>query len=306
MNDTSQKSSTNIQDEVNLKEIITALIDSKKFIAGVIALFALTGVTYSLLAPQIWTSQALMTIAESDAGSASSSAVGGLAAIASFGKSVGNIEGSKALATARSREFFTHIVGFDGVLENLMAAKGFDHKSQETIFYSGQFDSVSSKWVNGKPTIWLAYKAYLHSLGIVLDSKTAFITISIDHRSPIFAESFLSLIIQEINALSRQRDLEESEASLQYLYKELESSKQSDVRLTISQLIEAQLKKQMLARVKADYILESLDSPFVPQERTSPQRKRIVLIALFVGTMLSLLVTLLRFYILKNLKKFNS
>jgi capsular polysaccharide biosynthesis protein len=305
MNDNTNPPPENTRDEVNLKEIITALTDSKKFIAGMILLFALSGVTYSLLVPQIWTSQALMTIAQSDAGSGSSSAAGGLAAIASFGKSVGNIEGSKAVATARSREFFTHIVGFDGVLENLMATKRFDHESQETIFYSGQFDSVSQKWVNGKPSTWSAYKAYLASLNIILDSKTAFITISINHRSPIFAESFLSLIIQEINDLSRQRDLEESEASLQYLYKELESSKQSDVRLTISQLIESQLKKQMLARVKSDYILESLDSPFVPRERTSPQRTRIVLICLFIGTILSVFYTLVRFYVLKNLKKFN-
>ncbi len=305
MNDLNNKPSSAFQDEVNLKEIISALVDSKNIILGVVTLFTLGGVIYSLLAPQIWTSQALMTIAESDAATASSSALGGLASIASFGMSEGNIEGSKALATARSREFFNHIVKFDDVLENLMAAKSFDHESKETIFYSGMYNAEKKEWVNGKPTNWLAYKAYLRSLNIVLDSKTSFITISINHRSPVFAESFLSLIIQEINALSRKRDLEESEASLDYLYDELESAKQSDVRITISQLIESQLKKQMLARVKSDYILESLDSPFIPKERTSPQRKRIVLICLFLGTILSILFTLIRFYVLKNLKRFD-
>jgi LPS O-antigen subunit length determinant protein (WzzB/FepE family) len=145
----------------------------------------------------------------------------------------------------------------------------------------------------------------LSGLSIIMDNKTSFITLSMDHRSPLFAESFLSLIIEEINSLSRERDIKESEASLNYLYNELNSSKQSDIRLTISQLIESQLKKQMLARVKTDYILQSLDPPFIPEERTSPQRTSLVLISTFIGVIVAILFTLIRFYILKNLKKFS-
>jgi len=305
MNNFNDSASRATHDEVNFNEIIGALKESRNLIAIIISVFALSSVIYSLLAPQIWTSQALMTVSESNAGSVGSGALNGLASIANLGMSEGNIEGSKALATVRSREFFNHIVVFDGVLENLMAAKSFNHKSQETIFYSKLYDASSQKWVDGKPTNWLAYKKYLSGLSIIMDNKTSFITLSMDHRSPLFAESFLSLIIEEINSLSRERDIKESEASLNYLYNELNSSKQSDIRLTISQLIESQLKKQMLARVKTDYILQSLDPPFIPEERTSPQRTSLVLISTFIGVIVAIFFTLIRFYILKNLKKFS-
>ena len=294
-----------IHDEVNLKEIISALQQSKILILGIISLFTASGIIYSLLTPQIWTSNALLTIAESEGASGGSGALGGLASIASLGMGEGNIEGSKALATIRSREFFKHIVAFEEVLPNLMAAKGFDQANQKTVFDSGLYDVESTSGIQGKPSTWLAYKAYRKSLQIILDSKTSFITISIEHRSPVFAQSFLALLIREINSLSRERDLEQSEASLQYLYQELESSKQADIRLAISQLIESQLKKQMLARVKSDYVLESLDAPYVPMERSRPQRKNIVLIALFIGVFTSILFVLIRFYTLKNFNKFN-
>ena len=207
MNDFDTASSADYPDEINLRELIDALSASRNFIAISIALFTLVSVIYSLLAPQIWTSQALLTISKSDTGSMSSSAQGGLASLVSFGMNESNVEGSKATATIRSREFFNHIVEFDGVLANLMAAKSFDHKSNQTIFKSSVYDLKEQKWVNGKPSIWEAYKAYLGSLEVTLDSKSGFITIAINHRSPIFAESFLSLIIQEINSLSRQKDL---------------------------------------------------------------------------------------------------
>ena len=266
----------------------------------------LVGVIYSLLAPQIWTSQALLTIAESETPSVGSSSLGGLASIAGLNSSEGNIQGSKALAKVKSREFFDHLAEFDDVLPNLMAPKSFDSASRKTIFDSNIYNDESKKWVDGRPANWIAYKEYLKNVTIIMDPKTSFITISITNRSPFFAESFLSLIIKEVNSQSRKKDLKESSDSLNYLYKELVSSTQTEVRVTISQLIESQLKKQMLARVKTDYILEGLDKPFVPQERTSPQRTRITIISFFLGLILAVFFTLIRFYVKKNFAKFDT
>jgi hypothetical protein len=58
----------------------------------------------------------------------------------------------------------------------------------------------------------------------------------------------------------------------------------------------------MLARVKVDYSLESVDKPYFPNERTSPQRKKITFIALFLGIFLSTFLVLIRFFLKKKLK----
>lgn len=306
MNNFVDRSSKDFQEEVNLREIIFALKSSSMLIAIMVSFITLAGIIYSLLAPQIWTSQALLTVSESENPTVGNSSLGGLASIAGLNSSESNIEGSKALAKVKSREFFDHLIKFDDVLPNLMAAKSFDPLTQTTIFDDDIYNSKSKEWVGGRPPNWIAYKEYLNNVRIIMDPKTSFITVSITSRSPYFAESFLSLIINEVNSQSRKKDLQESADSLNYLYQELASSSQTEVRTTISQLIESQLKKQMLARVKTDYILEGLDKPFVPKERTSPQRTRITIVSFFVGLLLAVFFTLIRFYVKKNLAKFDA
>lgn len=291
-------------DEVNLKEIFYALKQSKLLIVCGITAFTLVGIAYSLWLPKIWTSSALLTVSESSNSSfSSSSSMGGLASLASLGgMSNGKSQkGSKAIAIVQSREFFDHLLSFDEVLANLMAFKSFDFEENITK-YEASYDSEKKSWITSKPPNWLAYKIYKKTLAIDFDNKTGFVTMSVSHQSPVFAKSFLELIIRELNLLSRNRALDQSQASLEYLYEELSSSQLSDVKIAISQLIETQLKTQMLARVKIDYSLESIDRPYFPNERSSPQRKKITFFALFLGLFFSIFFVLLKFFLQKNLE----
>tara|TARA_B110000003_G_C16629806_1_gene526216 strand:+ start:1077 stop:2003 length:927 start_codon:yes stop_codon:yes gene_type:complete len=293
-------------DEVNLREIYNALRESKEILAIGITLFTICGILYSLLAPQIWTSSALLTVAESSNSSFSnSSALGGLASIASLGMSNGSsLKGSRALATAQSREFFDHLVTFDSVLLNLMATKSFDNQGKQIIYDPKKYNVIEGEWVAGtKPSNWNAYKTYRKNLSVNFDPKTNFVRIAVNHKSPEFAKYFLELIIKELNLLSRNRALAQSQASLDYLYEELNSYQLNDVKLAISQLIETQLKTQMLARVKVDYALESLDKPYLAKERTSPRRKTITISAFFLGLLASAFFVLIRFFFKKNINQ---
>jgi len=303
MNDIKKPMQTSDIDEVNLVEVFNALIDSKKFIVSFSLLVTLIGIIYSLMAPKIWTSSTLLTIAESSNSSFSnSSAMGGLASIASLGMSDGNSKkGSKAIAIAQSREFFDHLLTFEDVLINLMAVQSFNHEDNSNVYDDSIYDAVNKRWIIPKPPNWIAYKVYNDILSISFDNKSNFVTASVSHRSPKFSQEFLQLIIRELNSLSRNRALNQSQASLNYLYDELSSSQLNDVRLAISQLIETQLKTQMLARVKVDYALETIDKPYYPNERSSPQRKKITFTALFLGVFLSIFSVLIRFFLKKAL-----
>jgi LPS O-antigen subunit length determinant protein (WzzB/FepE family) len=74
---------------------------------------------------------------------------------------------------------------------------------------------------------------------------------------------------------------------------------QSDVQLAVTQLIETQLKKQMMANVKRNYILQPIDSPFIPELRSSPQRTKIVISWTLLGLILSIMFVIGRHYISK-------
>jgi uncharacterized protein involved in exopolysaccharide biosynthesis len=290
-------------DEVNLREIYNALRSSTRLIITVVTLFTFAGIIYSLWLPKMWTSSTLMKVADSSGASFSnSSSMGGLASIAGLGISNGGSQkGSEAIAIVQSREFFDHLLTFDYVLPSLMAFKSYDSQSKVTTYDTTRYDPVKNVWLTGKPPSWLAYKVFKKRLSIYSDQKSNFVTISISSQSPQFSKTFLELIIRELNALSRSRALEQSRASLDYLYNELSSVGLTDIKLAISQLIEAQLKTQMLARVKVEYSLESLDKPYFPYERSSPQRKKITIFSLILGIFFSTFFVLGRFFLKKNL-----
>ena len=51
------------------------------------------------------------------------------------------------------------------------------------------------------------------------------------------------------------------------------------VRSSIGKLIEGQLEKLMIAQISEEYFLKSIEPPFVPEEKSSPQR--LVIVTLF-------------------------
>ena len=58
--------------------------------------------------------------------------------------------------------------------------------------------------------------------------------------------------------------------NLQYLNKQYTLSPQKNIRESINQLVEAQMKIQMLANVRKDYMIRPLDKPFRPNEKSGP------------------------------------
>ena len=97
--------------------------------------------------------------------------------------------------------------------------------------------------------------------------------------------------------------MDEANKSLDYLYSKLDETFQDNVKLSISSLIEAQLKKQTLAKVKENYLVDPLDSPFLPEERYSPNRRAILMYGTIIGLILGIIFILLRHYQKKYLPR---
>jgi LPS O-antigen subunit length determinant protein (WzzB/FepE family) len=299
---------TNDQEELNLKEIFEVIWKGKTSIFSICLLFCLGSVIHALTATHLWTSSSTLTVvADSNIGTSRSSAMSGLAGIAGISLTNANAGPDRAevaLATIKSRDFLKHILTFENILPNLMAAKGFNKETNETEYDSTKY-SIEKGWLQDKPSYLQAMKQYENILTVSVNNKTQFLSISVEHVSPIFAYDLISLILQETNSLQRDRDLEEAEITLGYLFQELEKTQDVDLRLSINQLIESQMKKKMLARVKTNYLLEPLDLPYIPEERTSPRRTFIVLIGTMVGFFIGIMLNLASFYGLNRVNIFN-
>lgn len=291
-------------DELDLREIIYAILSRKKIVLIITLIFAFSSLLYAYTAPIKWQSSALLIPTDSSS-SALPSQSSGLASMAGINLSKGsNDNGPKIIATIKSRDFFKHLIQFEGVLENLMAFEAYDPVSGESRFNNSLFDADKKTWKeNKKPSLFQSYIAYSSSMNVSSPKLSSFIYLNVQHASPVFAKDFLELIIQEINELTRQRDLEKSDQSLSFLYNQLESVQQADVQIAVSNLIESQLKKQMMAQVSSNYSLEVIDSPFIPELRLSPKRKNILILGTLLGFFVSLIIVLSQHYTKKYFKK---
>ena len=92
--------------------------------------------------------------------------------------------------------------------------------------------------------------------GVSMDIETGYLTISVEHYSPIYAKDLLNTIIDELNSLVREQDLLKSTKSLNYLEEKTRLSSFIEVKTAFNKIIESQIKTQMLAEIDDEYLLK--------------------------------------------------
>jgi hypothetical protein len=263
------------QNEIDIRELFSAIWSSKKLIFGLVFLFSIGSIITAYVLPKCgflphYSLPLSPLESPHKVARLRPSGLGGIVAMAGLNLSEQTGQAPLTIATINSRDFFNHLLTFDGVLSGLMAIKGYDEENQKDIFKESIFDSAKNTWVYGAPSSWDAYKAYRGALFAELQPKTGFVKLSVKHRSPKFAKSFLDLVLREINSLSRVKDQKEASAAIDYLNTLLVDTLEKDMRNMLTGMIQSQVKTQMLSEIKDNYVLEPIDTPYLPLERTSP------------------------------------
>ena len=299
-----QENEPYFDDEIDLRELFNVLWTAKKLIIQITAIFAIGSVAYSLSLTNYYKSESLL-IARSASETQGLSQFGGLAAMAGVNlPSSGDDKAAQTIELIKSRKFVKHLMTFDDILPSIMAAKTYNSGSQELLFDQKLYDSENKTWKrkpkkNGPiiPSYLEAHEVYIDNmLSISQDKTTGFISINIEHISPLFAKELLELIIRESNELLRKKDMEESKQGLGYLTSELSKTPFVEIKGSINALIEVQLETQMLAQIHQDYILIEIEPPFIPEKKSKPSRALICVLGTMLGGMLSVLIVLIRHY----------
>lgn len=303
--------SNNVEKQIDINEVI-GIVWSRKFLISLITLaFALVSVIVSLLLPNIYTSKALLAPSKNENSVSSTisqySAIAGIAGISLPTDSLNpSIE---AVERIKSYDFFKSHVLPEIKLENLLAVKKWIPSNNSIVYDDNDFDEQSKKWVRKKtrtkevvPSNQEAYREYRKILSISIDSKTSFISVSINHRSPVIAKQWLDLIIKHINESMRENDIDLAENSINFLNKTYESTSLQNIRLALSSLTEAQIQTLMLASANKDYVFKILDSPIAPELRSSPKRKLICIISIIIGMIFGILISIFTHYLNKNVQ----
>ena len=295
-------------DEIDLGELWRAIWAGKFTIIAISFVFAVASIFFALSKPNVYKASAILAPASAEGGAGGLAGLagqfGGLASMA--GINLGGSGGDKtvlALEILKSRSFIENYIAKHELLVPIMAAKNWDMPTDSLILDDELYDSINDKWIRdvkppkkAEPSSWEAYKEFSELLSVSQDKTTSMVTIAIEYFSPTMAKQWLTWLISDVNDFMRDQDQKEAQDSIDYLTQQLENIHVTTMETVFYQLIEEQTKNMMLTKVKAEYVLKTIDPPQVPDEKSGPKRALIVVLGTMLGGMLSVLIVLIRYF----------
>ena len=299
----------NYDDEIDLRELFHVLWDKIFYIGAITSIFSLISIIYALGLPNIYQSQAVMMPMEANQGmSGMLGQYSGMASLA--GISLPSESGSKAqeaIARIQSFEFFSNSFLPHIKLENLMAVKKWDQASNTLTYDASDFNSESGQWVRKvkPPTLTIpspqqAYKQYQAIMSVSEDKKTSFVTLSVEHQSPVIAQQWVKIMMDQIDQVMRDQDRQIALQSIAYLNSLAPTVNYEEIKKALASLQQEQMKRLMMVEANENYIFKVLDSPIVPEMKVKPKRSLIVILGSLLGVMLSVLGVLVSHYTKKS------
>tara|TARA_R110002096_G_scaffold432240_1_gene648642 strand:- start:55871 stop:56812 length:942 start_codon:yes stop_codon:yes gene_type:complete len=289
-------------DEVDLVAIIQVLWHGKWLIMGITLFFAIASIVYALNLPNIYQSTALIAPAESSS-QPKGGQLQGLASIAGLDLSAARIDKKDiAVATIRSHRFIKDFIDRKKIMVPLMTIIDWDQTTNTPIFDENIYDREANKWTltdKPKPSDIAVYEKFKTILTVSEDMETGFIEISINFPVPELAQTWATWLVEDINQYTRNKDINQSNASIEYLQKQLDRTQIADIRTIFYSLIKQETQKILLAETREEYIFETIDPPVKPEIKTAPKRALIVIISTMLGGLFSLFAVLVR-HVSKN------
>ena len=298
-------------DDIDLRELFSVMWSAKKLILSVTFFFAVVSTIYAMSLPDIYRSSALLSPSEDSDGGLSGvlSQYSGLASIAGVSLPGGKRISKAGLAVevVRSRVFLNEFISKHDILPELLAIDHWDAQNRELIFDPELYDVQSNSWVGVEqagiaraPSAQEAYDELLRILNVEQNAQTSLITVSVEHQSPDIAKQWVDWVVEGVNETMRRKEIEEAKESIEYLKLQAAETPLADLDQVFYELVQTQMQRMMLAEVRREYVLATIDPAIAPELKTGPRRAVISIIGVLLGGLIGSLAALMRYYISKT------
>lgn len=283
---------TPADDEIDLFELWGTLVEQKALILKItLACVILAAAAAFLMTPK-YEARVIASFTEQEKSGSSMLAgqFGGLAEMA--GVNLGGGGGKDAnLAYLDSRGFVEAYIAENNLLP---------------ILFESNWNEASKTWKetpwkfwkeNKPPSLWQGYKLFSEKiLSISMDKKTGIVTLTILWKDREQAVEWANGLMKKANETLRQRTIEETQRSLDYLEKELQKTSVVDVQNTIYRVMESQVKTMMMANTQEQFAFKIIDPAIVVDEDAFVKPKRPLIIALgaFGGLFIGVIIIFIR------------
>lgn len=299
------------EDDIDFILLFDALWKGRVLVILFSFIFATMSVFYAINLPNIYRANAIIMPAETEQGGGFGALAGQLGGLANLaGVNLGNGSSQKsqiALNIMRSRKFVSMFIEKYDLLPDLMAGESWDRTTEKLVYDEKLYHSKTNLWVRKpkphlkpKPSMQEAYREFQSVFSLSENTDEGTINLSIDHISPVIAEKWVGLLVSEINVVMRDREVAEAQRSIQYLKRQIEETKITDIKDVLYKLVEEQAKTIMFANVRDEYVFKTIDPAVVAEERLKPNRILICLLGTFLGFGLAVIVVLSRHFSKKS------
>lgn len=303
-----QQSFQSQEDEIDLRELASAIWQGKWVIICITAIFAVSSVFYTLSIPDEYKATALLAPASTSNGSSLSklaSQYGGLATLAglSLGGSDGNDKVVIGVEILKAWSFLEEFILDNNLQVEVFATRGWNKATNSLIIDPEVYNVEKKQWIrdfdpsigeSAEPSSWELYEKIKDRITIIQDEETGLIHLSVEFYSPLIAKVWVDRLVKAINQDMQLKDRDEAVKSIKYLKQKIEETAVADMQAVFYQLIEEQTKTLMLAEVNDEYVFKTISEARIAEEKSKPRRALIVVIATFFGGLFSLIVVLIR------------
>lgn len=272
-----------------LHALLTTLIAKRWWIVAIAVVITAAFTTVAFVSTPVYRATTVLVPANNGQGmggglmSSALEQFGGLASLAGVTLGTGDRELEEALGVLRSRQFNESFIERHGL--------------RQRLFYK-LWDSQARTWnvpVERQPTPAKAFKHFDKNVRtITRDRKSGLITVQIDWIDRNEAATWLNELVRELNAEMRSRAIADADAYVGYLEKEFQQTSIVASRDAIGRLIEAQIKRRMVATVSPEFAFRVVDKA-LPADHDDPVKPRKLLllmagpvVGVFVGVFFAL------------------
>jgi len=294
------------EDEIDIRELLSALWAGRRLIICITTILTVSAMVFALLTPNQYQANALLAPSQQDSDGLSS-ALGQLSGFASLaGINLGggaSDEAQIALEVMQSRSFIEQFIRQSGIAIEIMAANGWDADADRLLIDEDIYDMQRRQWTRSppsgrtaEPSLWELYEKFSGNLSVTEDKKSGLVSVSIEYFSPYIAKQWVDNYVLAVNLYLQQRKLTRIDRNIRYLEEQIAMTSVAEMRQIFFTLIEEQIKNKMLVEASPDYAFTTVSEAMVPEERSTPKRKFMVILGALLGMLLSICIALIKFY----------
>lgn len=255
-------------DEIDLRELLVALWKRKYAISSVtIGCCLLAFASSYLFTRKYETVVEFVTLTDDAMGGRA----GGLAALASQIGGLASLGGLSLSGNDRKAEYLA-VLHSQALIQRFIT-----QNNLIPVLYADDWDEAKNTWKiadpEKQPTTWKAVRYFkLKVMRIKTDNKTGLSTLSMTWSDASIAARWANGLIDMANDYVRTRTIAEAERNVAYLNDQLKKTSVLAVQNSISTLLEAQIKRIMLAQGTDQYAFRVIDPAVPPETKSFPKR----------------------------------